>query len=142
MRPFFNARAKALLRRQNEANLYNTCDIFGPASGEMKAGGVRANEGAYALEAAQQPCRLAPMNLRMPMELVVSEQQYSQVKWLVFFPAGTIIGADRRLKVYGNTRGTRWTRWLEVIGAEQSDNEMYYRLVCADLRPELIPGED
>lgn len=131
MRPHFTNRSIALLRNMNKRNLTDLATIWW-----MKPG-TRDVSGDYPetkeIVQADQPCRLSPLDLRVPFEASIAEQFGTDAKWIVIFEAGYFVPSNRRLFVTGTTVATAWELHLEVLGEIFTHNEMYHRVACASL---------
>lgn len=132
MRPFFTKRSVALLRTMNERNLTDMAVIWWMKSGDRDVN--RDYPEVKTIEAVDVPCRLAPLDLRVPFELRAAQQFGTDAKWTVIFTAGRIVPHTRRLVITGVTNKVPWTQHLEVLGDIISDNEMLHRVACATLK--------
>jgi hypothetical protein len=133
MRPFFTERARQLLRNMNNRNLTELATVW--YMKEMPRG---VNTATYptvrTVDAEAVPCRLAPLDLRVPFEQLVAQQYGVDAKWVVIFEAGTRIEHNRRLLITGSVNGVAFEQHLEILGDVLRESDMFYRVACATLK--------
>ncbi len=80
------------------------------------------------------PCRLAPLNLRIPQERALADQFGSDVRWKVIFEAGKVVTHEKYITVTGSTNGVAYRVELEVVGEFVSEHEMLHTVACSSLK--------
>jgi len=133
MRPFFNDRTKALHRNMSNRNLTERAVVW-----YMKEQARDANTSNYptirTVEAEDVPCRLSPLDLRVPFEQVVAQQYGVDAKWIVIFEAGYRLEHTRRLFITGSINKVPFEQHLEILGDVIRESDMFYRVACATLK--------
>ena len=129
-RPFWNPRSLAGLRQMNEDNLTGLCNVWDMVEQP------RTPSGGYPrlmkILDRDVPCRLAPLDLRLPGHVKIAEQFGADVKWIVIFKAG-YEPPGIRLYVRGESNGTVYDIQLGTLGEIFSDTEMLRRVACQTL---------
>jgi hypothetical protein len=88
---------------------------------------------ADVVEATEVPCRLAPLDLRLPGAQAVADQYGGDVKFVIKFKAGTLIAPGRYFEITGISNGTPFRRDLEMIGDLVSNREIEHLVYCKTL---------
>lgn len=129
-RSFWNPRSLQGLRQMNEDNLPDLCTVWDMVTQPRQSDGYSPRRKTV-LE-TNVPCRLAPLDLRIPGHAKIADQFGPDVKWIAIFKAG-YHPSGNRLFITGESNGVSYSVHLGILGEIFNDTEMLRRIACQSL---------